>query len=114
MYISESEVTSLILMNRSFVVNSEQVQHSGVQIVNADSVFGHVDAVIVRLAVVDATLGSTPRHPHCETAWMVIASIRFFSQLSLRVDGPAELSAPDDQRVVQHAALLQVTQQCSR
>ena len=43
-----------------------------------------------------------------EAARMMIAAVVLARQLALAVDRPAELAAPDDQRVVEHAALLQV------
>ena len=39
---------------------------------------------------------------------MVVAAVVRFRQLALAVDRAAELAAPDDQRVVEQAALLQV------
>ena len=42
---------------------------------------------------------------------MVIAAVIGRRQPPLRVDGPSELAAPDEQRVVQHAALLQILQE---
>ena len=33
-------------------------------------------------------------------------------QIALAVDRAAELAAPDDQRIVQHAALFQILDQC--
>src|SRR3954462_1084660 len=41
----------------------------------------------------------------------MVAPIVLGSQLPLAIDGPAELSAPNDQRVFQQAALLQVLHQ---
>ena len=39
---------------------------------------------------------------------MVVAAVVVRGEASLAVDGAAEFAAPDDQRVVEHAALLQV------
>ena len=42
---------------------------------------------------------------------MMIAAVVVGGQLALAVDGAAEFAAPDDQRVVQHAALFQILHQ---
>ena len=42
---------------------------------------------------------------------MVVAAVVRGGELALRVDRAAELAAPDDQRVVEQAALLQVLDQ---
>ena len=42
---------------------------------------------------------------------MVVAAVVVAGQLALAVDRPAELAAPDDQRVVEQPALLQVGDQ---
>ena len=39
---------------------------------------------------------------------MVIAAVVLARQLALAVDRPAELAPPDDQGVVEHAALLEI------
>ena len=44
----------------------------------------------------------------------MVATVVFFGQRALRVDRAAELAAPDDQRVVQHTALLQILNQRGR
>ena len=49
-----------------------------------------------------------------EAAGMVVAAVVVGGQLALAVDGPAELAAPDDQRVVEQPALLQVRDQRGR
>ena len=42
---------------------------------------------------------------------MMVAAVVGRRQLALRVDGAAEFAAPDDQRVVEHAALLEILHQ---
>ena len=45
---------------------------------------------------------------------MVVAAVVVGGQRALAVDGPAEFAAPDDQRVVEQPALLQVGDQRGR
>ena len=72
-----------------------------------------VITVIVRFAVVDPGLHAAAGHPHREAARMMIAAVVVLGQPALAVDGAAEFSAPDDQRVVEHAALLQILNQAA-
>ena len=44
----------------------------------------------------------------------MVASVGGFGEFSLAVNRASEFTAPDDQRIVQHAALLQVRQQRRR
>ena len=53
-------------------------------------------------------LDAGSRHPHREASRMVISAVVGRRQPPLRIHGPAEFSAPDEQRVVQHASLLQI------
>ncbi len=45
---------------------------------------------------------------------MMIAAVIVGGELALAVDGAAEFAAPDDQRVVEQAALLQIRDQRRR
>src|SRR5436189_139526 len=51
------------------------------------------------------------RHPARDAARMVVAPIVALRQLSLAVAGPAELAAPDDERIIQHPPLFQILHQ---
>ena len=70
-----------------------------------------VVAEVVGLAVDDAALDAAAGQPHAEVARVMVAAVVVLGQRALRVDGAAELAAPDDQRVVEQAALLEVDHQ---
>ena len=70
-----------------------------------------VVAEVVGLAVGDARLDAAAGQPDGEAARMMVAAVVVGGQRALAVDGAAELAAPDDQRVVEQAALLQVRDQ---
>src|SRR5262249_15236345 len=65
-------------------------------------------AEVVRLAIDDARLDAAAGHPDGEAARVMIAAVVVARQLALAVDRPAELAAPDHQRIVEQAALFQV------
>ena len=58
MDIGQTEFTSLVSECQSLVIQSEQVQYGGVEIVNLDSVLGHIHSKIVRLSVTDTAFDS--------------------------------------------------------
>ena len=70
-----------------------------------------VVAEVVGRAVDQTRLDAAAGHPHREAARMVIAAVVGRGQLALRIAGAAELAAPDHQRVVEQAALLQIGDQ---
>ena len=53
-------------------------------------------------------LDAAAGHPHGEAARMVVAAVVVLREPALAVDGAAKLAAPDDERVVEQAALLEV------
>ncbi len=75
-------------------------------------VFGDVVAEVVGFSVISAAFDSGTGHPFGVTSWMVVATVICFGQTALTVNGPSKFSAPDHQRVVQHAALFQILHQC--
>ena len=75
-----------------------------------NSILGGVISQFIRLAVGDAPLDSAPGEPHRKSPNMVIPAGRGAFPLKHRC--PAELAAPDHQRVIKHAARFQILHQC--
>src|SRR5947199_6381567 len=96
------------------MVDSQAMQDRGLQVVDVDRVFNNVIAIIIRLSEGDAFLDATARHPDAEAARVMIAPVVGVRQFALAVNGSAELAAPDHQRVVEQAPLLQVQDQPRR
>ena len=74
-------------------------------------VFDDVVTKVVRLAVVEAGFYATARHPHRETARVMVATVIVFQKNPLAIYGASEFAAPDHQRIVQQPALLQILDQ---
>ena len=102
---------ALELEGQAFVVDAQAVEDRGVEVVDVDGVLDDVVAEVVGLAVDDAGLDAAAGQPDGEAAAVVIAAVVVVAVRALAVDGAAELAAPDDQRVVEQAALLQVLDQ---
>src|SRR5271169_4470549 len=67
-----------------------------------------VVAVLVRAAMHRPGFDAAARHPDGETAGMMVAPVIVLGEFALRIAGAAEFAAPDDEGVVEHAALLEV------
>ncbi len=75
---------------------------------NVHRLTGDVVTEIVRFPVRNPRLHASAGHPHREASRMMIATVIILRQATLAIHGTAEFSAPDDERVVKHAALLQI------
>ena len=82
------------------------------QVVHVDRVLHDVVAEVVGRAVARTRPSRRRRRAtSVKQRGVVVAAVVVGRQLALAVDGPAELAAPDDQRVVEQPALLQVLHQ---
>src|SRR5438270_13824962 len=84
-----------------------------VQVVDVDAVFDRVHAQLVGGAVHQAALHSAAGEEHGKARVMVIAAgLGTLFQLGVR--SAAKLASPDDERVIEQTALLQVGEQRRR
>src|SRR5688500_9074700 len=113
-YVGQAEVAALELVGQLLVVDAHEVQHGGVEIVDVDRVLHDVVAVVVGLPVDEPRLDPAAGGPEREAAAVVVAAVVGGGELALAVDRPAELPAPDDERLVEQAALLEVLDQGRR
>src|SRR5688572_26032173 len=102
---------ALILERHASVIDSHAIQYRGIQIMHMHRVADDVVGIIIGFAVNGARFDTAPCKPHAETARMMISSVTFLGQRSLRVNGTTKLATPDNQRVVEHPALLQIFDQ---
>ena len=70
--------------------------------------FDDVVGEVVGLAVDGAAFEAAAGHPHREAARMMVAAVVLRREAALRVNRAAELAAPDHERFVEHAALLEI------
>ena len=109
--VGQPEVASLEAVRQLLVVDAERVQDGGLEVVDRDRVGHHVVAELVGLAEHEPALHAAAGDPHAEVPRMMVAAVVRVGQLALAEHRPAELAAPDDERVVEQAALLQVGDQ---
>ena len=82
------------------------MQHGGVGVGDVVTVLDGVKTQLVGGAVNVSALDAAARHPDGEGVGMVVSSAGSF-----RAGGSAELGGPDNQRLIQQAALFEVLQQ---
>ena len=90
MYIGQPEVPSLISISQLGVINTHQVHHGRIHIVNMDRArreFVHrwidnlailvhdVVTIVVGLAIGDSRLNSAACHPACKASWVMVSAV---------------------------------------
>src|SRR5262249_54722194 len=89
--VGEAVIPALVLVGQPLVVDAEQVEDRGMEVVDVDAVGRDAVAEGVRRAEGDARLDPTAGRPDGETPRMVIAAVVGGGQLALAVVRPAEL-----------------------
>ena len=100
----------LVLEGETLMVDPKEVENGGLQVVDMDGVFNDVYSVVVGLPVTETCFYTTPGEPVGKAIGVMISAVVGASQFALAVYGSPEFSTPDNKRVFQHAALLQVGQ----
>lgn len=109
MNIGEAVVPALESVGEPGVIEAQGVEEGGVKVVDVDGVLGDMETEWIGFSVGDAPFHSAACGPHGEGLGMVIPA-QFSAQFGAALDhgGAAEFPAPDDERVIQEAALLEV------
>ena len=93
------------------MVDAEEMQDGGVQVMHVHGILGHIVAEVVGLAVTGAGLHAAAGHPHGEATRVVVAAGFGAVPFALAGDAAAELAAPDDERVLEQPATFEVFDQ---
>ena len=112
--VGQAKLTALEEIGQLLMVDAQQMQDGGLKVVNMDAPFGYVESVVVGTAMYMARLHAAAAHPERKYAAMMIAAIVVGLGRALRIRRPAELAAPNHQRIVQHPTLLQIKDQSRR
>jgi hypothetical protein len=112
MDISETELAALVAEGEAFVIDAEEVEESGVEVVNMDGVFGDGVAEFVALSVNVTGFGAAAGHPH-GVGFLVVITADFGAGTSVTAGAlghgsAAEFGIPDDEGVIEEAAFLKV------
>src|SRR6056300_1550960 len=83
------------------------------QIMHVDPIFGDGKSQLVGLPVIESALNSPSGHPHSKGIGVVVASQHFaFRSPTFPERRASKLTTPNDQSVLEEAALFQVIDQC--
>src|SRR5437870_2964751 len=110
----EALVETLVAVAEVERVHAHQVQDRCLQVADGDWIFRHLIAQLVRLAVDDTGLDPAARHPEAKAVRMMVAAQEGRAAPGLVHGSTAELSAPDDQGLIEEAPLLQVLNESRR
>ena len=103
--VGQTKIPTAVTVGESFVIESQQVQHCGVQIMDVDFVGDGSMSVFVGFAVGHPAANAAAGHPHREALRIVIASV-----LAFRERRSAELRSPDDERILEQSSALEILQ----
>ena len=109
MHIGQAVVSALEAERQAGVIEAQAIEQRGIEIMDVNRIASDVEAVIVGLAKSLSAANAAAGEPHCEAAAMMITAVGLGSQLPLAVNRTAELASPDDQRLVEQSALLQIS-----
>ena len=98
--VSQAVVAALVFEGEAGVVDAEEVEDRGVEIVDVDGVGGDVVGEVVGLAEGEAGFYSRAGEKDGEAAGVVVAAVVFGCERALAINRAAEFAAPDDEGVV--------------
>ncbi len=88
------------------VIETEEVQDGGMQVVNVEAVLDRVQTEVIGGAIGESTAHAASGHPHGEPGGVMIPAIALFAH-----GGASELTAPDDERLFEQSACFEVGEQ---
>ena len=98
---------AVMVIRKAFVIEAEDVQNRGMEIVDGGGLLDRFIPEFVGGAVADAFFHSGAGHPGGEPGGVVIAAAGAF----LESGHAAEFGAPDDEGVLEQASLFQVDEE---
>ena len=106
--VCEPIVATLMAEGEAFVVDAELMQDGSLQIMDVHRLLSDVDTVVIRLAVGDTAAHTAAGQPVGETVRVMVSTVNLVCEFPLTIDRAAEFATPDDERVLEHAALLEI------
>ena len=105
-HVRQPFIASVMEIRQFLVIQTQQVQERGVQVVDVDFVLGGAQAHGIGRAIRQAPFDACPGQPETVAPGIVIAPFALFAHRH-----SPEFAAPDDQRVVEQTAAAQIAQQ---
>ena len=105
--VGEAALEAVVVVGEAFVIEAQEVEHGCVEIVDGRDIDRGFVAEFVGGAVAEGRLDAGSGEPGGEAGGIVIAAAGAF----LKGGHAAELGAPDDERVLEQAALFEISEQ---
>ena len=110
--VGEAEVSSLKAVGEAFVIETEEVEDGGLEVMDVDLVGGYAEPEFVGFSVAKSFFHAAAGEEEGVGIGEVIAAEGIASAGAAFAErGAAEFTAPDDEGVIEHAALAQVADQ---
>ena len=93
------------------VIDPHAAQDRGVEIVQMNWRIDDIVGEVIRFTDADTRFDATTSDPHAEVPRMMIATVVGLCQRALRVNGPAKLTAPNNECVFEQPALFEIGNQ---
>ena len=107
--VCEAEMPSLKLEGELLMVNSEQMQNRGLEIVDVDFVVNGIKADIIGGSVGDTGFNASSSHPSGKGVGVMVTTPCFaVLHVALEERSTTEFATPDDEGFIEHTALLKI------
>ena len=97
------------------MIEAEEVEHGGVEVVEVDFALHSAVAVVVGVAVTDAAFYAATSHPGGEAEGIVTASVALLGGFAigevLLIRRAAEFATPNDERIFKETACFEIADQ---
>ena len=113
--VGEAVIAPRVPVGQPRVIEAQQGEHRGVQVVDVDAVFDRPVAEFIRRAVGHSAFYAPAGHPDAESPMIVVAAkLGIAGSRLAELDGgrAAEFAATQHQGFVQEAALLEIGEEC--
>src|SRR5262245_41279988 len=107
----EPLIEAQMAYGEALVIEPQKLQDRRVPVAQMNGVFDDVIREVVGLAVNHAAFDAAAAHPDRKAPRVMVASVILLGEPALRINRPAKFAAPNDQRLVQQPALLQILHQ---
>ena len=113
--VGEAVVTALKFIGQLLVIEAEEVEDGGLEVVDVDAVFDDVEADFIAFAVADAGFDAPAGHPEGVGVGVVVAApFGTVGEVALDERGASEFTHPDDEGVVEETAVFEIGDQGGR
>src|SRR5690606_37670673 len=96
------------------MIKSEKMQYRRVKVIYMNGVADNIISKLIRFSVGQSGLDASSGHPNGEATRMMVASVILVTQIALAIIGAPELTAPNDEGLLQQSTLFEIHDQCCR